>query len=411
MSQTAEVAAQHVVPDIDAPMTSRPRGSSTAQATQTPRFLKTLLARAKNLPCTIAVHMMDGEWLLIGEGEPSLIVHVRTARGVRAITRLSTLAICEAYIQGDIDFEGDLIPATQFQNLLSDNEFGFIKVWRRVKPLIVGREKCNPEWIAKHYDSNNIQLLAADQNFHTYTPGTYASDDDTLEAGARRKLENAFNWLNLRKGMTLLDVGSGWGGMLRYSARLGVDVTGITLSNHQLAFVQDKIETEGLSSRVLYQDFFTFKPSQPFDAVSMMGVIEDLSDYPLVMQRLTELVKPGGRVYLDFAAARNKFGTSSFITKYIWPGTFRMVPMPDFIDAVTAAPFEIKELHNDRHNYHLWAKGILERWIKLKATVVERAGEEVWRTQHIMQAGTAGVMGNPACGTNAYRVVLERRVR
>ncbi|RKZ93646.1 MAG: hypothetical protein DRR19_00370 [Candidatus Parabeggiatoa sp. nov. 1] len=42
-----------------------------------------------------------------------------------------------------------------------------IKTWWRVKPLQFGRERCHPEWIAKHYDSKNIQLLAADSDYNT----------------------------------------------------------------------------------------------------------------------------------------------------------------------------------------------------------------------------------------------------
>lgn len=379
-------------------------------ALRAPEVLKKRLARSSNLPCAVALHLLDGKRMVIGNGEPALSVHVRNARGARALASLSNLAICEAYIREDLDFEGDLIAASQFQQLLSDRQFG-IKAWRRIKPLLVGREKVNPDWIAKHYDMNNIQLMAADKEYHTYTPGTYASDDDTLEAGAHRKLETAFDFLRLEEGMTLLDVGCGWGGMLRFSARRGVQATGITLSRHQFAFDTELIASEGLNATVLYQDFFTYQPAEQFDAVSMMGVIEDLSDYPRVMRRLVDLVRPGGRVYLDFASARNRFGTSSFITKYIWPGTFRMVPLPELLEAVTDAPFEIKELHNDRHNYHLWAKEMYRQWMELKDAVVATANEQVWRTQRIMQAGTAGVMANPACGVNAYRLVLERRLR
>jgi len=398
-------------PERYSPPEYTPLRSPNPQPRGLPRFVKRLLARATNLPCTIALYMLDGECVMIGSGTPALTVRVRTPKGQRAITRLSALGVCEAYIEGDIDFEGDLIPASQFQTLLSDRQFG-LKTWRRLKPKLVGRDKCNPEWIAKHYDSNNMQLIGADTDWHTYTPGTYLTDDESLESGARRKLENAFNFLKLKPGMTHLEVGSGWGGMLRFSAQRGVNVTGITLSRNQHDFVQALIKRENLTNaKVLYQDFFTFEPGMQFDAVSMMGVIEDLSDYEFTMKRLTHLVKPGGRIYLDFAAARNSFGTSSFITKYIWPGTFRMVPLPELIEAVTASPFDIKEIHNDRHNYHLWAKGVLRRWTESKAKVVEQFGEAVWRTQHIMQAGTAGVMGNPACGVNAYRMVLERRER
>jgi hypothetical protein len=90
--------------------------------------------------------------------------------------------------------------------------------------------------------------------------------------------------------------------MLRYAARRGVRVTGVTLSRDQKAHVDALIAREELPAEVKYQDFFTFEPGVRFDAVSMMGVIEDLSDYRRVMRRLSGLVKPGRRVYLDFGA-------------------------------------------------------------------------------------------------------------
>src|SRR5262249_23802446 len=175
----------------------------------------------------------------------------------------------------------------------------------------------------------------------------------------------------------------GWGGFLRFSAARGVRATGITLSRHQLDFVHAIIGKENLPVSLQYEDFFTFKPGQKFDALSMMGVIEDLSDYPRVMRRLDDLVKPGGKVYLDFAADRERFGTSSFISKYTCAGTFRRVYMPELIASISKSPFESGELHNDRHNYYLWARESYRRWMEHKDVVVARAGEELWRTFRI----------------------------
>ena len=76
----------------------------------------------------------------------------------------------------------------------------------------------NPAWIALHYDSQNAQLHAAETNWHTYTPGVYSYDGEALESGADRKLALAFEALRLSHGQCLLEVGCGWGGMLRYSA-------------------------------------------------------------------------------------------------------------------------------------------------------------------------------------------------
>jgi cyclopropane fatty-acyl-phospholipid synthase-like methyltransferase len=227
----------------------------------------------------------------------------------------------------------------------------------------------NPAWIALHYDAQNAQLHAAETTWHTYTPGIYCSDDEALESGADRKLALAFEVLRLERGQRLLEVGCGWGGMLRYSAQRGVQVTGLTLSRLQKEYVEQRIKEEQLPAQVRYQDFFTFQPMEQFDAISMMGVIEDLSDYRAVMRLLSRWLKPGGRTYLDFAAERKRFDTHSFVTKHIWPGTFRMVFMPEFMEALRESPFELIRVDNDRRNYHLWARGMYERWMRNRARI------------------------------------------
>jgi cyclopropane-fatty-acyl-phospholipid synthase len=365
-----------------------------------------IAAHVATPPCGIAIHGLDGSHTLLGNAPPALSVFVRTPRGERALMRLSQLAICEAYIRGDLDFEGDLMEAIRYQTALSDRQFG-IKLWRRIKPLLVGRPRCNPAWIEKHYDQKNIQLVAAETRYHTYTPGIYASSDESLEDGAERKLRWAYEALRLEAGRHVLDVGCGWGGFVRYCAARDVDVTGITLSKDQLAFVHEAIAREKLEARVLYQDFFTFTPERKFDGISLMGVMEDLSDYDAVIARLARWLQPGGRVYLDFAASKERVATSSFITEYIWPGRFRMVYMPELVDAVWNSPFDVVAIENDRANYHRWARESYCRWIDRKPLVLERASEELWRTFHIMHAGVANVMRDWSRGVTAYRMVLE----
>jgi len=356
-------------------------------------------------PCTIAVRTADGGDLTIGDGAPALTVHIHNERGERALRGLSLLGICEAYIRGDIDLEGDLIEAASIQTKLTDREI-VIKLWRRIKPLVLGRRRSNADAIGDAYDRHNIQLISADEDYHTYTPGLYESDDDSLEAGASRKLQAAFDGLNLMAGDRVLDVGCGWGGFMRFCAERHVHVTGITLSRHQLAFVQRFID-RGMNAAAMYQDFFTYTPDRPFDAVSLMGVMEDLSDYPAVVKRLARWVRPGGRVYLDFAASKERVATSSFITKYIWPGVFRMVYLPELIDALWRSPFEVVLLDNDRINYYRWARESYRRWMERKAAVLEQADEATWRTFRLMHAGCANIMRDATRGATAYRLVLE----
>lgn len=364
-----------------------------------------LLSRGVKLPCTFRVHTPSG-MTKIGDGPTDFDLYIRNENGMRALRSVSELRIADAYVRGDIDIEGDVVKAMWLRDLLSDRNV-WLKMWRRLQPLLVGRERLNPAWIAKHYDSNNIQLLAVDQDYFAYTPGIYTTGEETLEESSLRKYEFAWESLGLQKGQELLEIGCGWGGMTRYCASRGVRVTGITLSKDQLKFTQGIIEKNGFDATASYQDFFTFQPGRRFDAISCMGVIEDLSDYPRVMKRFEELLKPGARAYLDFAAGKVPFGTSSFITKYVWPGTFRMVYMPQLMEAIDRSRIQLAGVYNDRRNYHLWARNGQRRWVENREKVIAAAGEEIYRLFNLLFMGTAGVMNNPSNEVSAYRMVLE----
>ena len=275
-----------------------------------------------------------------------------------------------------------------------------------MQPILVGREKLNPSWIAKHYDSRNIQLYALDRDYRAYTPGIYESDADTLETSTRKKYDCAWDSLRRQPGQEVLDVGHGWGGFPS-TARKRSPRPGHHPVERPARLRPTLIAERGLSAAVQYQDFFTYQPGRRFDGISMMGVIEDLSDYPRVLHRLTELVKPGGRIYLDFASGKVPFGTSSFITKHVWPGTFRMTYMPELMAALDRSPIQLVSLHNDRRNYHLWAKNGHERWIENRDAVIRDSSIETWRLFRILFAGTSGVMNNPNWEVTAYRLVLE----
>jgi cyclopropane-fatty-acyl-phospholipid synthase len=366
-----------------------------------------LLAQARRADFPLALHLPDGRMLASAEAPPRFVIRVHRDEGTRALESLAELGLAESYVRGDFDVEGDFVRALSLLRAAFDDSNLWLKTWRRAEAVLRGREKMNPEWIAKHYDSGNIQLFGQDRDYHIYTPGLYESDDESMEVGAERKLAAAFDGLGLKAGDELLEVGCGWGGFTRFASRRGVHVTGITLSKDQLAFSLGKVEEEKLDAHLAYQDFFTYQPERRFAGISLMGVIEDLSDYPRVIARLVPWLKPGGRVYLDFAAATERVATSSFVTKYIWPGTFRMVYLPELVAAATHSPFEIVAIYNDRRNYHLWAKKTDERWVENRESISAAHGIEAWRLLRILSAGTAAAMDSPDHGTTAYRMFLE----
>jgi cyclopropane-fatty-acyl-phospholipid synthase len=365
-------------------------------------------ARLASASFPLLLRLPDGRVESFGGREPLFEVRAVNERGLAALCALKELAVVEAYLRGDLDFDGDLLAAMDLREILSDTQL-HIRAWTFIQPALLGRRRLNPGWIAKHYDSENMQLFAADEAYHVYTPGVYLSDDDSLEEGAERKLEYAFGSLDLRPGDSVLDVGCGWGGFVRYCARREVAATGISLSRHQLDFARGALERDGLEATLLYQDFFRYEPGSQFDAISLMGSIEDLSHYDEVMRRLQAWLRPGGRVYMDFAAVDRRFGVPSFVTKYVWPGAFRMVYLPSFTRALAKHHFDIVEMHNDRRNYYLWVRGGYERWMRRRPEIVEAAGEVTWRMMRLLMAGTAHVMSESSARATAYRGVLQPR--
>lgn len=346
--------------------------------------------------------------MLVGEGLPTLEVVIRTPAAVSALQSLDELCIAEAYIHGDLDLHGDLVKAMQLRTLMRDG-LPLLKARSVIRPTLRRRRRDNPSTVAKHYDSNNIQLLAIDANYQTYTPGIYLSDDEPLEPAAKRKLEAAYRALKLAPGSSLLDIGCGWGGFLRYCAARGVRATGITLSHDQRGYAQRALAADRLHARVLYSDFFSYRPTQRFDAISVMGALEDCSDYRFALCRIDEWLAPGGHVYLDFAATAHRFQTSSFVSKHVWPGAFRMVHLPQFVAAVDRSPLELAALHNDRHNYYLWARKVHDRWVARHDEMITAADEPTFRTMHILFAGTCFIMSPESARATAYRMLLRRR--
>jgi cyclopropane-fatty-acyl-phospholipid synthase len=358
------------------------------------------------LPASVNFQTYDGRNYKLGRDQSTCHVYLKNPNGLLALKSMDQLTIVESYLKGDIDFEGDLISIMSFQNFLLDKH-PIIKTWRKLKPKLLGRAACNPAWIEKHYDSDNLQLYCTDQMYYSYTPGIYHDDDDSLEKGTKRKFEAALKSLNVKAGDHVLEIGCGWGGFLRYCSDHGINVEGITLSKNQFSFVENTIQEGKISGKVYYQDFFNFQPKQIYDGISLMGAIEDLSDYGEVIKRIRKWIKPGGRIYLDFASADSPDSTSSFITKYIWPGTFRMVYMPDFMSAIVNSPFEIIEILNDKHNYHLWTKKMLQRWKEKKQEIVTISSEIQWRMWAVLFAGVSSIMSRRDHCTTAFRLALE----
>jgi cyclopropane-fatty-acyl-phospholipid synthase len=341
-----------------------------------------------------------------GVGEPAVEILVQDSKGLAALGRLDELGICEAYMAGDLDVVGDMLGFVGLRKTLSDSH-PLDYLWRRIAPWVIGRGATNRQAIAAHYEFNNdFYLEFLDTTTRCYSQAVFAHDDEALETAQQRKLNFAVESCGLKPGDHVLDVGCGWGSFTEHAGRRGIQVTGLTISHQSKKFVQELIDRLQLPARVLNQDFLRHEAPEPYDAIVILGVMEHLPDYPAVLRRLQRLLKPGGRVYLDASAFRDKYVKPTFVSRYIFPGDHSYFCLHEFLAATAKTPLDVLAVYNDRHNYYLTCKAWAEHLEAAREDIIRRWGEELYRRFRLYLWGSTFAFLNH--DMEAYRVILER---
>lgn len=340
-----------------------------------------------------------------GKGEPALKVLVKDRDGLAALSGLDELRICEAYMAGSLDVVGDMLGFVSLRGVLSDSH-PLHTLWRRIAPLFVGRVQTDRRAIASHYDFSNEFYLKFMDPTRCYSQAVFERDDETLETAQCRKLDFAIDACRLRPGCRVLDVGGGWGAFTEHAGRRGMAVTSLTISRHSAEFLTDLIQCLQLPCRVLNQDFLEYTSPEPYDAIVILGVMEHLPDYPAVLRQLQNLLKPGGRVYLDASAFREKYSKPTFVSRYIFPGDHSYFCLHEFLSEAAKTPLEVLAVHNDRHNYYLTCKAWAENLDAAREEIISRWGEMLYRRFRLYLWGSAYAFLSR--GMDAYRLVLQR---
>ena len=340
-----------------------------------------------------------------GKGEPAVKVLVKDRNGLAALSGLDELRICEAYMAGSLDVIGDMLGFVSLRGVLSDSH-PLHRLWRRIAPLFVGRVRTDRQAIASHYDYDNAFYLLFMDPTRCYSQAVFERDDETLEAAQRRKLDFAIDSCHLKPGARVLDVGGGWGAFTEHAGRRGIEVTTLTISRHSEEFLKDLIRRLQLPGRVVNQDFLEYTSPEPYDAVVILGVMEHLPDYPAVLRQCQRLLKPGGRVYIDASAFREKYSKPTFISRYIFPGDHSYFCLHEFLSAVAKTPMQMLAVYNDRHSYYLTCKAWAENLDAAREEITSRWGEMLYRRFRLYLWGSAYAFLSREM--DAYRVVLQR---
>lgn len=263
----------------------------------------------------------------------------------RAAWRLMTggdVGFAEGYIAGDWS-SPDLVAliAVAAENVVHLQEvmdgFAPVRLFNRVRHLFrPNSRKGSRRNIAFHYDlGNDFYRLWLDDSM-TYSSACALKPGQSLEAAQQAKLARITELLELTGTERVLEIGCGWGALARHIAPLCGHVTGLTLSQEQLAFANQSIAAAGLTDRIdlRLQDYRD--TSEAFDRIVSIEMFEAVGEeyWPVYFEKLRARLKPGGTAVLQVITIReDRFepyrNGSDFIQHYVFPGG--MLPSPNII--------------------------------------------------------------------------------
>jgi cyclopropane-fatty-acyl-phospholipid synthase len=258
--------------------------------------------------------------------------------------------------------------------------------WRRVADGLMHSKTRDAEAIHHHYDVSNTFYEWVLGPSMTYTCAVYPDADATLEEAQANKYRLIFEKLRLSPGDRLLDVGCGWGGMVRHAARHGVRVIGATLSAEQAKWAQRAIDDEGLGqlAEVRHSDYRDIAEGD-FDAVSSIGLTEHIGvkNYPAYFGFLRSKLRTGGLLLNHCITRHDNTATSfagGFTDRYAFPDG-ELTGSGRIATEIQDTGFEIVHAENFRHHYAMtlrdWNRNLVAHWDDAVAEV-GLATAKVW---------------------------------
>ena len=271
-------------------------------------------------------------------------------------------------MRGDIEVEGDLFQALD-QLLGQMGKFSLDKTALKKLIFTSNSKKNQKDEVSSHYDiGNDFYRLWLDDTL-SYSCGYFKNPDDTLYDAQVNKVDYILEKLYLKEGMSLLDIGCGWGFLLIEAAKkYGLNGVGITLSLEQHKKFSERIAEEGLEGQLTaelmdYRDLPKY--GKTFDRIVSVGMVEHVGrdNYDLFLSCADKVLNPKGLFLLHYISALEEHPGDPWIKKYIFPGG--MIPsLREMISLAASHRFYVIDVESLRRHYTktllCWDKGFRE---------------------------------------------------
>jgi len=208
--------------------------------------------------------------------------------------------------------------------------------------------------VAHHYDlDGGLYDLFLDPD-RQYSCAYFDGEDVSLEQAQLAKKRHIVAKLALQPGHKVLDIGSGWGGLALYMARMAdVEVTGVTLSQEQYTLSNSRAAQDNAQDRVQFklQDYRSLDPA--FDRIVSVGMFEHVGvgHYDEYFQHIAHLLAEDGVAVVHAIGRIDGPGTTNpWIAKYIFPGGY-IPALSEVLPAIERAGLYVTDMEVLRLHY------------------------------------------------------------
>lgn len=368
---------------------------------------------------TLAVAGPDGHGYAVGNGAPFVAIRIVDSTVIPRLLVNPDLALGEAYMNGALRVEkGNIYDFLElcFANLCWSSGHPLRRARASIRRLIRRASQHNPIPVARsnvahHYDlSDTLYELFLDSD-RQYSCAYFVSPDDTLERAQEQKKRHLAAKLLLRPGQRVLDIGSGWGGLGLYLARVAnVDVTGLTLSVEQHAYAQRRADDFGAAGHVrfLLKDYR--QEQGRYDRIVSVGMFEHVGvgHYREYFEKVRDLLNDDGIALIHTIGRADGPGAANpWINRYIFPGGY--VPaLSEIMPAIESAGLYVTDIEVLRLHYAETLKAWRQRFNANRRRVAEIYDERFCRMWEFYLAGCEAAFRHG--GLLNFQIQLSKRV-
>jgi cyclopropane-fatty-acyl-phospholipid synthase len=332
------------------------------------------------------------------DGEPRATIRLHHRALDYRLALRPRLAFGEAYMDGTLTVEDgtiyDLL-ALLGVNMAAYEETALSRMTDRFGRWMRWLQQYNPRSrsrrnVAHHYDlSDRLYDLFLDRD-RQYSCAYFSNNNKTLDEAQHDKKRHIASKLLLKPGATVLDIGSGWGGMALYLARVSqADVTGITLSTEQLKVSNDRAAAEGLADRVHFHLRDYRDENGKYDRVVSVGMFEHVGarHYRDFFRKLKSILADDGVALLHAIGRMSPPGaTNAWLRKYIFPGGYTPA-LSETMAAIEKEGLWVTDIEILRVHYAETLKEWRRRFLENRAEIARLYDERFCRMWEFYLAG------------------------